>query len=82
MQVGATVPDVSDYRGNEELVKLQHQDKELGPVATFLEQGVLPAEENSAGQLTLEKCHYVILDKVLYRIDNLRKNRLHLCVSR
>ena len=27
-----------------------------------------------------EKCQYVVLDKVLYRIDNLRKNRLWLCV--
>ena len=42
MQVGAVVPDVSDSEGiteeNEELVKLQRQDEELGPVVTFLEQ--------------------------------------------
>ena len=30
--------------------------------------------------MPLEKCQYVVLDKVLYRIDNLRKNRLRLCV--
>ena len=30
--------------------------------------------------LPLEKCQYVILDKVLYQIDNLRKNQLRLCV--
>ena len=30
----------------EELVKLQCWDKELGPVMTFLEQGVLQAKEN------------------------------------
>ena len=38
MQVGAVVPDVSDSEGfaeeNEELVKLQCQDEELGPVVT------------------------------------------------
>ena len=32
--------------------------------------------DNIAQRLTLEKCQYVVLDKVLYRIDNLRKNRL------
>ena len=52
MQVGAVVPDVSDSEGfaeeNEELVKLQRQDKELGPVVTFLEHGILPPEENIA----------------------------------
>ena len=49
MQVGAVVPDVSDSEGiteeNEELVKLQRQDEELGPVVTFLQQGLLPPEE-------------------------------------
>ena len=84
MQVEAVVPDVSDSEGfaeeSEELVKLQHQDKELGPVVTFLEQGILPPEENSARRLTVEKCQYVVLNKVLYQIDNLRKNQLWLCV--
>ena len=56
-------------------MKLQRQDKELQPVVTFLEQGILPPEENIAQLL-----RNVILDKVLYRIDNLRKNRLRLCV--
>ena len=37
-------------------MKLQHQDKELQPVVTFLEQGILPPEENIARHLTLEKC--------------------------
>ena len=84
MQVGAVVPDMSDSEGfaeeNEELVKLQRQDKELGSIVTFLEQGILPPEENIARHLTLEKCQFVVLDKVLYRIDNLRKNQLWLCV--
>jgi len=52
VQVGAIVPDVSDSEGiaeeNKELVKLQRQDKELGPVVTFLKQGILPPEENIA----------------------------------
>ena len=78
------VPDVSDSEEiteeNDELVKLQRQDEELGPVVTFLEQGLLPPEESMARQLTLEKCRYVILDKVLYQIADLRKNRLCLCV--
>ena len=84
VEVGAVVPDVSDSEGFaeeiEELVKLQRQDKELEPDVTFLEQGILPPEENIARHLTFEKCQYVILDKVLYRIDDLRKNRLRLCV--
>ena len=84
VQVGAVVPDVSDSEGiteeNEELVKLQCQDEELGLVVTFLEQGLLPPEESMARRLTSEKCRYVVLDKVLYRIDDLRKNRLRLCV--
>ena len=52
MQVGAVVSDVSNSEGiteeNEELVKLQHQDEELGPVVTFLEQGLLQPEESMA----------------------------------
>ena len=85
VQVGAVVPDMSDSEGfaeeNEELVKLQRQDKELGPVVTFLEQGILQPEDNIGRCLTREKCLYVILDRVLYQIDNLRKNRLRLCVA-
>ena len=61
-------------------MKFQRQDEDLGPVVTFLEQGLLPPEESMARQLTLEKCRYVVLDKVLYWIDDLRKNTLHLCV--
>ena len=82
VQVGAVVPDVSGSEGiteeNEELVK--RQDEELGLVVTFLEQGLLPPEESMARQLTLKKCQYVVLDKVLYWIDDLRKNRLRLYV--
>ena len=84
VQVGTVVPDVSDgeeiTEENEELVELQHQDKELGSVVSFLERGLLPPEEKITRQLILEKCRYVVLDKVLYRIDDLRKNRLRLCV--
>ena len=51
VQVGAVVPDSEGItEENEELVKLQREDKELGPVVTFLEQGVLPPEENIARQ--------------------------------
>ena len=86
VQVGTVVPDVSDgeeiTEKNEELVKLQHQDKELRPVVSFLEQGLLPPEEKIARQLILEKCRYVVLDKVLYQIDDLRKNRfVFVCTS-
>ena len=77
VQVGAVVPDVSDSEG---IMRNWKQDEELGPVVTFLEQGLLPPEENMARQLTLEKCQYVVLNEVLYRIDDLRKNRLRLCV--
>ena len=53
-------------------MELQRQDEELGLVVTFLEQGLLPHEESMARRLTLEKCRYVVLDKVLYWIDDLR----------
>ena len=58
VQVEAVVLDVRDSEGiteeNEELVKLQHLDEQLGPVVTFLEQGLLPPEESMARQLTHE----------------------------
>ena len=46
VKVGAVVPDSEGImEENEELVKLQYQDKELGPVVTFLEQVVLLPEK-------------------------------------
>ena len=55
MQVIAVVSDSERLTDEKEkLVKLQCRDKELGPVMIFLEQGVLPAEENISQQLTIE----------------------------
>jgi len=86
VQVGAVSPDTNNSdlpsEENVELVRLQREDPELGTVITLLELGTLPVEENLAKQLTLEKCLFVIVDKVLYRIDNLRKDRLRLCVPK
>ena len=62
--------------------KLQSQDAELGPIVVFLEQNILPREEQLARRLTLERSHYTLVDGVLHRIDDARKGRLRLCVPR
>ena len=52
-----------------ELATLQREDPQLMEVITFLETGVLPAEEKSARSLVLSQSQYVIEDGILYRVE-------------
>ena len=64
----------------QDLVKLQSQDPELSIIIDFLQQNVLPKEEQVVRRVTLEHNKYVMLDGVLHRVDDSRKGRLRLCV--
>ncbi len=83
VQVGAVMPDGEEgvLEENTELVKLQHEDAQLGPVLDFLEHGTLPRDEAAARRLTLDRSQFVLLDDVLYRIDSLRRETLRACIS-
>ena len=78
-QVAAVSPDPLN-EAHPDVGRLQADDSELGPVFAFVEQDVLPADEQAARRLTLERDKYVLVDGVLHRVDDGRKGRLHLCV--
>ena len=66
--------------GNDELSNLQRQDSDFSRMIAYLEDDTLPQDEKQARKLTMEKPNFVLVDKVLYRLDNKRKDRLRLCV--
>ena len=65
---------------NDELSKLQRQNSNFLQMITFLENDTLPQDEKQARKHSIEKPNFVLVHKVLYRLDNKRKNRLRLCV--
>ena len=52
-----------------DLAALQRGDSELAAVVTYLETGVLPAEEKFAKRLALTQSQYVIEDGILYHVE-------------
>ena len=54
--------------GNDELSNLQRQDSDFSRMIAYLEDD------------TMEKPNFVLVDKVLHRLDSKRKDRLRLCV--
>ena len=53
----------------DDLATLQREDPQLMEIITFLETGVLPAEEKTARSLALSQTQYVIEDGVLYHLE-------------
>ena len=81
VQVGAvTLAESEDCQVPCELVKLQSQDPELGPIVTCLKTGSLPEENNLSRRVVLEQSKYTLVDEILYRLDDTRKDRLRICV--
>ena len=71
----------TDHENNgNELSNLQRQDSNFSRVIAYLKDDTLPQDEKQARKLTMEKPNFVLVDKVLYRLDNKRKDRLRLCV--
>ena len=63
-----------------ELSHTQRQDSNFLGMITCLEDGTLPQDNKQACKLTMEKSKFVLIDRVLYRLDNKRKDRLQLRV--
>ena len=61
-------------------MKLQSQDPELGPIVTCLKTGSLPEENGLSRHVVLEQSKYTLVDEILYRLDDTRKDRLRICV--
>jgi len=50
-------------------VRLQTNDEHLQQIRRYVLEGVLPAEEKLAKRLVLERERFVVLDNVLYYVD-------------
>ena len=46
--------------------KLQREDSELSPILQYLENGILPADDEQARKLTLQESNFDVVDGVLY----------------
>ena len=73
---------VTDHEnvGNDELSNLQRQDSNFSRMIAYLEDDTLLQGEKQARKLTMEKPNFILVDKVLYRLNNKRKDPLRLCV--
>ena len=49
---------------------MQLQDLDLSEMLTYLETGILPAEENRASRVALTASQYVAEDRILYRVES------------
>ena len=65
---------------NDELCHLQRQESNFLRMITYLEDDTLPLDDKLARKLVVEKPDFVLVDRVLYRLDNRRKDRLRLCI--
>ena len=55
--------------GEDPLPILQKRDRELAPIFTYLETGVLPPEDKLARTIALTSSQYLIQDDALYRVE-------------
>ena len=54
----------------EDLLALQHQDKELAAIICYVETGVLPEDEKLAKTLALTQSQYTVQDQIQYRVES------------
>ena len=73
--LAALQADVKPVKEGEEetLSAKQLADPEIAEVITYLEDNVLPSNEQRARELTLTRMHYEVIDDVLYTTLNLIK---------
>ena len=68
--VAATNPSWTEAKGGEPTLSvLQREDPQFMKVIHYLEDGVLPDDENEARELALTKSHYELLEGVLYHVE-------------
>ena len=85
MQVAAEsaeLPDLPFQSETEDFVKLQTNDEHLQQIRRYVSEGVLPAEEKLAKRLVLERECFVVLDNVLYYVDQRPEHRLRVAVPK
>ena len=63
-----------------ELNNLQRQDSNFSRMIVYLEDDTSPQDENQVRKLTMKKPNFILVDKVLYHLDNQRKDCLRSCV--
>lgn len=64
--------DLGDYEAPGNIATLQRSCSDLKPMFDYLECDILPTEKRQAHSIVHNADHYVILDKTLYRINQLR----------
>ena len=65
----ADVQPVKEGEEEETLSVKQLADPEIAEVITYLEENVLPSNEQRTRELTLTRMHYEVIDDVLYHIE-------------
>jgi len=60
-----------------DIAKLQHDSKDLQPILSWLEDGILPTTDQDARRLILQAEHYQIIDGVLYHLHYPRTKRMN-----
>ena len=78
----AEQPDTPFQTETNEFVRLQTNDGHLQQIRKYVLEGVLPAEEKLAKHLVLEREHFVVLDNVLYYVDQKPRHQLRVAVPK
>ena len=78
----AEQPDIPFQMETDEFVRLQTNDEHLHQIRRYVLEGVLPAEEKLAKGLVLEREHFVVLDNVLYYVDQKPQHQLRVAVPK
>ena len=60
----------TDGAEEDNLAALQQVDEELKPIIVYLTTGVLPEDDKHARQVTLTAPRYMMLDGILYRVED------------
>jgi len=63
-------------------VRLQTNYEHLQQIHRYVLEGVLPAEEKLAKRLVLERERFVVLDNVLYYVDQKPRHQLRVAVPK
>ena len=63
-----------------ELIRSQSEDPQYRALVNFLESGVLPSDPELSRKITSQKDQFVVLEKILYRVDSATGGKPCLCV--
>ena len=72
--------DRPELDNNLELIQSQSEDPQYRALVKFLESGVLPSDPELLRKITSQKDQFVVLEKILYRVDSATGGKPRLCV--